>query len=69
MKLNESNKRRTNTSSMVKDRYNSKAYQDYKVRIRKDSSLYIKVEEYKKENPQGWNSLINGLLEEYFENN
>ena len=60
-------KRKTTTSSVVKDRYNAKAYQDYKVRIRKDSKLFEQVEAYKLENPQEWNSLVNTLLEDYFE--
>ena len=60
------NKRKTTTSSTVKDRYNAKTYQDYKVRIRKDSKLYNQVEAFKAEKPQGLNKLVTELLEEHF---
>lgn len=59
-------KRKTTTSSVVKDRYNAKNYQDYKVRIRKDSDLHSQVEDFKLANPQGWNGLVIKLLEKHF---
>ena len=65
----EERKKKSRTSSEVKDRYNSKTYQPHNFRIRRDSELNRKVEMFKKENPQGWNKLVTTLLENFFKEN
>jgi len=61
-------KRQTTTSTAVKTRYNAKTYEQMKFQIRKDSQLHEHIILYKKENPQGFSTLIKSLLEDYFAN-
>ena len=49
-----------------RQRYNEKTYTKYTFSVRKDSELQTQIEEYKKEHPQGFASLVSGLLEEFF---
>jgi len=59
-------KRKTTTSSAVKNRYNQKTYARYELRLRKDSPLYMDVEKFKESNPDGLPELLRGLLEKHF---
>jgi len=58
-------KRKTTTSSAVKNRYNSKTYSSYMLRIRKDSELNELLITYKQS--KSVNALITELLKDYFE--
>jgi hypothetical protein len=60
-------KRKTTTSSKVKNRYNAKTYNQYKFNVRKDDELNDKIKEYKQENPQGFQKLVVGLLKKHFD--
>ena len=60
-------KQKTTTSSSVKNRYNAKTYDQYIFSVRKDDELNIKIKEYKKEHPQGFQSLVVGLLKKHFD--
>jgi len=63
----EARERMGKTSSKVKDRYNAKTYRGYGLRVRKDTPLNCKMEEYIKSG-KSLNGLLNILLEEYFKN-
>jgi len=61
-------KRKTTTSSVVKDRYNKKNYKEYKLRVRRDSELIEKLTHFQEGDFQSLNSLVIALLENYFKN-
>jgi len=61
-------KRKTTTSSAVKNRHKVKTYKDYRIPVRKDSELFEKIEQFK-EGGGEVSVLIKSLLEEYFEEN
>ena len=55
------------TSTAVKARYNSKAYQRFEFNVRKDSKLHENILNFKETNPQKFSALTKSLLEDYFE--
>ncbi|MDR0220879.1 MAG: hypothetical protein LBI54_05680 [Lachnospiraceae bacterium] len=59
-------KRKTATSTAVKNRYNAKTYDSHVFRVRKGSPLAASIAAYKAENPQGFSELVKSLLEKHF---
>ena len=56
------------TSTQSKDKYNEREYARYTIRIRKDSALYDKVEEFKARSKHtSLNAIVSKRLEEFFE--
>ena len=55
------------TSSLSKSKYNKNAYSTYLIRIRKDSMLNIKIEEFMSSKGTSLNYLITKLLAKHFD--
>ena len=54
------------TSTTAKDKYNERTYARYTIRIRKDSTLYDKIEEFTSKKDSSLNYLVIKLLEKHF---
>jgi len=54
------------TSTKIKDRYNEAAYARYTIRVRKDSELYEKIEEFKSKKGTSLNLIVRKLLHKHF---
>ena len=63
----EKEKRKTKTSTTVKNRYNKRTYREYRFTVRRDSPLNDAIEKFKEENPNELSNLIKVLLSEHFE--
>lgn len=54
------------TSTKSKDKYNKAAYASYLIRVRKDSELYEKIEEFMSKKGSSLNYITRKLLHEHF---
>jgi len=54
------------TSTHSKDKYNESAYARYTIRVRKDSELYEKIEEFMGKKGTSLNYVTRKLLHEFF---
>ena len=54
------------TSTAAKSRYNKRAYQQYILRVRRDSELHSEIEIFKSHKGTSLNSLVIKLLCEHF---
>lgn len=54
------------TSTKSRDKYNERVYARYTVRIRKDTELYEKVEQFMAKSGTSLNHVVNKLLSDFF---
>lgn len=66
MSNNPEGKRKTTTSTAVKQRYNKKTYRRFEVSIRRDDPLIGHIDAYTADRPGGLSDLVKRLLGSYF---
>lgn len=54
------------TSTQSKEKYNKATYADFHIRIRKDSDLYVDIEDFMSKKGASLNYLVLKLLDEHF---